>query len=132
MSGGNLSPETQEQVTAEAAASESQGAVAACACTLLAVVNADGTLARGLGATSSTRIDPQIPGQYEVKFDRDVSNCTYTATIGLSGNMSSPTPGEITVAGRDNDPQGVFIATYDIQGVGVDLGFHLAVHCPPT
>src|SRR4051794_40503574 len=49
-----------------------------CACTLFAVVNPNGTIARGLGAVSAQRF---APGVYEVIFNRNVSRCAYVATI---------------------------------------------------
>lgn len=98
------------------------------ACTLFAVVNANGALARGCGARSSRRI-PGSAGVYEVIFDRNVRDCAYVATIGLSGSMNSSPPGEITVVGRFNNVNGVFITTHNSTGQLTDRGFHLAVHC---
>lgn len=131
-------PEIQEQLIRDAA-SGPQAVVANPVCALFAVVKADGELVRGLGAASSGKTSPgptttrpnapNIPGQYEVTFDRDVSNCTYIATIAC-GNTSGCTPGVITVVGRESNPKGVFIMTYDIEGVGSDFGFHLIIHCP--
>jgi hypothetical protein len=43
-----------------------------------AFVNEDGTLARGAGAVSSQRT---AEGSYEVDLDRDIHNCTYTASV---------------------------------------------------
>src|SRR2546422_11217110 len=48
--------------------------------TLTAVVKVDGSLARGRGAVSSSQLG--VDGQYEVVFNRDVSNCVYVATGG--------------------------------------------------
>jgi hypothetical protein len=42
-----------------------------------AMVNADGSLANGRGATASTRVSD---GTYDVTFGGDVSKCAYTAT----------------------------------------------------
>jgi hypothetical protein len=100
-----------------------------CACTLFAVVNPDGSLARGFGAVSSQRL---AAGQYEVVFNRNVTGCAYIATIGLSGSSGASPSGEITVVGRAGNANGVFLTTTDSAGNFADRGFHLAVHCPPS
>lgn len=100
-----------------------------CACTLFAVVNADGSLARDFRAVSSQRF---ARGQYEVVFNRNVSRCAYVATIGDSGDDVIPPPGEIAVAGRFGNDNAVFIATYDSDGRPANREFHLAVHCRPN
>lgn len=125
VSGLNLPQEAEEQLAPGAAEA---GAVAGCACTLFAVVNDNGTLARGFGAVSATRFQP---GRYAVTFDRNVSNCAYVAAIGLSGSVGFSLPGEITVAGQFNNVNGVFITTNASGGADVDRGFQLAVHCRP-
>jgi len=94
---------------------------------LWAVVNSNGTLARGKGALDANHLGG---GGYEVLFDRNVRQCVYTATIGLSGFSSYETPGEITVVGRNGATNGVVIATHNSSGVLQDRGFHLALNCP--
>lgn len=128
MSDLNLPPEAQEQLPAGAAAAESEAATPGCACTLFAVVNADGSLARGFGAVSSQNLGT---GNYEVIFNVNVRNCAYVATIGLSGSVGASLPGEITVVGRFDNVNGVFITTSSSGGAPADFGFHLAVHCLP-
>jgi hypothetical protein len=97
-----------------------------CACTLFAVVLPDGTLARGFRAISSMRFQP---GWYEVGFNRDVSACAFSATIGSpTGSVVTPS-GQITVQNRLGDNFAVFITTTDSAGTYADRGFHLAVHC---
>lgn len=95
--------------------------------TLWAVVNEDGTLARGFHAVSAAAAGSA--GSYEVIFDRNVRNCAYVATIGLSGSSGTPGPGEIGVVGRNGNVNGVFVKTYDSTGAIATRGFHLAVHC---
>jgi hypothetical protein len=92
--------------------------------TMYAVVNADGTLARGRRAVSATRLGT---GAYEVVFRKDVRKGAYVATIGLSGSAGSSLPGEITVVGRAGNDRGVFVTTHSSGGAAADLGFHLAV-----
>jgi hypothetical protein len=89
-----------------------------------AVVNSDGTLARGHHAVKSDRL---ATGQYEVIFDSNVRGGAYIATIGLSGSTQFSPPGQITVAGRFHNVNGVFITTSDAGGKPKDMGFHLGV-----
>src|SRR5687768_9877828 len=94
--------------------------------TMFAVVNANGTLARGRRAVSATRLGT---GAYEVVFRKDVRKGAYLATIGLSGSAGASLPGEITVVGRSGNDRGVFLTTHSSGGASAGLGFHLAVHC---
>ncbi|MEV5407237.1 hypothetical protein AB0K60_00150 [Thermopolyspora sp. NPDC052614] len=93
--------------------------------TYFAVVNADGSLARGFHAVSSQRFGP---GLYEVIFAHDVSRSAYIGVIGGSGSVGIETAAHITVVGRSGVPNGVFVTTTDSSGTYVDRGFHLAVH----
>jgi hypothetical protein len=93
--------------------------------TFFAVVNADGSLARGFEAVSAQRL---VDGQYEVIFSHDVTGSVYVASIGSSGSVGIEPTGEITVVGRFGTPNGVFITTTDSTGSFADRGFHLAVH----
>ncbi|MEV4479013.1 hypothetical protein [Micromonospora coxensis] len=91
---------------------------------LYAVVNADGALARGLGAASSARL---ATGMYQVVFDQDVSAAAYVGTLGLPGAAGVAPSGAITVAGRTGIPNGVFVKTFAGDGSAADRSFHLAV-----
>jgi hypothetical protein len=93
---------------------------------LMAVVNADGTLARGVGADG---VATAGTGNYRVSFDRNIRNCAYTATIGLAGASGTETPGFITVVGDALDVNGVYVTTDDIAGASANRAFHLAVTC---
>ncbi len=119
----NLPGEAQEVAAADAIQADADSA--ACACTLFAVVNADGTLARGFRAVSSQRL---AQGNYVVLFNTNVRAGAYVATIGLSGALGASSPGEITVVGRFDNDRGVFVTTHNSTGANTDLGFHLAVH----
>jgi hypothetical protein len=121
----NLPPEALESGT-EASAVEADERSDSCACTRYAVVNPNGTLARGFGAVSSQRLGL---GRYQVVFNRNVRDCAYVATIGLSGSSGFSSPGQISVVGLVSNANGVFIATSNSAGADADLGFHLAVHC---
>jgi len=91
-----------------------------------AVVDADGSFARGKGVVSTANLGTGI---YEVIFNKNVRGCVYTATIGLSGDSGVSDPGFITTVGRVTDLNGVFITTDDVTGASADLGFHLYVGC---
>ena len=97
---------------------------------LWAVVNSDGTLARGKGALSATQFST---GTYGVRFDRNVTKCVYTATIGRSADGVEP-PGEITVAllavPSGQPTNGVFVTTHNSAGALEGRGFHLVLNCP--
>ncbi|MFY1690395.1 hypothetical protein [Plantactinospora sp. WMMB782] len=89
-----------------------------------AVVNANGTLARGFGVLSSSRI---TTGQYQVVFIQSVVRSAFTATLGLTGSLGASPPGEIAVVGRAGNANGVFVQTFTSAGVPADRSFHLHV-----
>lgn len=98
---------------------------------LFAVVDSNGTLARGSGATEATSVGT---GEYTVRFNQNVRGCAYVATIGLSASEGTSPSGEITVAGEfgGGDPaavNGVFVSTRSSTGASANRGFHLAVFC---
>ena len=92
-----------------------------------AVVNADGTLARNKGAVSVTH--SAGAGSYIVFFNKNVTGCLYTATIGLSGSSGTSARGFITTVGAAAGATGVFVTTDDIAGSPAERGFHLYVGC---
>jgi hypothetical protein len=121
---------------------------------LTAVVNADGTLARGVGAVSAdsvcipadsfvlstTNVCPTgtqryADGSYVVTFDRDITNCAYIATAGESRGL---TPGPVsaitlgTIPYLEKGPNSIFLIEYDAN-LNLEInesGFHLVVVCP--
>jgi hypothetical protein len=101
-----------------------------------AVVNSDATLARGNRVSS---VMTSSTGNYRVYFTRDVTTCSFNATIGLAGNSGTEAPGFITVVGTFADgplgephENGVFVTTDDIRGANAERGFHLQVDCQNT
>jgi hypothetical protein len=64
-----------------------------------------------------------------VIFDRDVSLCTYTASLGDPGDGAFVFPATIQVARRLGRPKGVFLAVENAAGGVRDAGFHLKVTC---
>ena len=93
---------------------------------LSAVVNADGTLDRGNGVGSVVKAGV---GNYRVLFVRNVRQCVYSATIGLSGTTGTEVNSSIDVVADNVDPKGVFIDTENFAAGQVDRGFHLIVFC---
>ncbi|MFY1637147.1 hypothetical protein ACN27F_28395 [Solwaraspora sp. WMMB335] len=89
-----------------------------------AVVNSAGTLVRGFGAVSATRL---TTGTYQVVFSHDLTGSAYVGSVGLPGSVGASAPGEITVVGRAGIPNGVFIQTFTSAGALADRGFHLAI-----
>jgi hypothetical protein len=93
---------------------------------LRAGVTSDGTVLHGGNVVSANRLSA---GSYEVIFDRDVSACAYTATIGR------PSPGftrrslTITTASRGGNPNGAFVFIHDVSGAVADHAFDVVAHC---
>jgi hypothetical protein len=96
------------------------------AAVLWAVVELDGTLVRSSNAVAAT---DQGIGQYTVTFNQNVRACVYIATLGLTGSSFTAPPGSVTVVGEGMDVNGVWISTYDENGVSTDMSFHLMVVC---
>ncbi len=97
--------------------------------TLSAVVNVDGSLARGLSVTSSRSLE--VDGQYVVTFNRDVSNCTYVATGGSATSNGPDDAVVYTVAPWLESVNGVFVQEWDgvLARDSYSEGFHLVVVC---
>jgi hypothetical protein len=91
---------------------------------LWAVVNQNGTLARGSRVTGVTWLGT---GQYEVTFDRNVSGCAYIAT---TKNAYSQALGIFT-AGGHLSANGVYVETKNQGGGLTDGPFNLLVACGP-
>jgi hypothetical protein len=90
-----------------------------------AVVNADGSLARGRNVVSSER---DQEGVYIVVFKKDVTECAYVATAGsaVAGGVLFTS---VTVAPKNGDANAVLVVSVDLQGNLSDNGFHLKVFC---
>jgi hypothetical protein len=91
-----------------------------------AVVDSDGTFARGMGVTGAIHLET---GVYEVDFVKNITACGYTATIGLSGTAGASDPGTVTVVGRSDNNKALYIQTFNAKGKPADLGFHAIVQC---
>jgi hypothetical protein len=118
----------QNQVPAGAAAGTPRAADGTLGMALMgASVTGTGTLTRGSGVTAANRIGVST-GEYTVFFDRDITDCIYTATIGPGGGGAAV--GQISVAQRLLTENGVYVATQDSAGAQADRPFHLTVFCP--
>jgi hypothetical protein len=94
-----------------------------CVHTYWAVIERNGTIVRGRNVVSAQKFT-NPPGCYEVIFSGDVSNGVYQATLGRPFNGTEPT-GEITVAARAGNVNGVWIDTHDSSGAFSDRAFHV-------
>lgn len=90
-----------------------------------AVVNSDGTLARGSAGASSSR---SAMGTYKVTFPIDITACAYTATPGVAGSAGAVAPGSTSVAGAAADPDSILLQT-GVNGGNADMGSHIIVAC---
>jgi hypothetical protein len=119
-------PPLSEEAQAEAHAAIDETAAATATGMLFAVVNDVGTLARGSGAVSATRLSAR--GAYQVLFNQPVDRGAFLATIGQSD--TSFLPGEVSVDLRRGTFNGVFVQTSNSSGADEDRTFHLAVVLP--
>ena len=92
---------------------------------LFALVASDGQLVRGHGVASTARVSM---GSYTVSFDRDVSGCVYTATVGGRGGVP-PEPRFITTD-LGGSMKTVIIEVWSVDARSrTDMSFHLVVRC---
>jgi hypothetical protein len=81
------------------------------------------------GTTATTASsDPPASSACNVDFSRDVTACTYVATIGEAGGGESAR-GFITTAQTVGNPEAVFVRTTNIADVFAIRAFHLQVVC---
>jgi hypothetical protein len=93
---------------------------------LWAVVRSDGTLARGAGVVSSSGGS----ANYEVKFNRDITNCAFAATIAHPADGAESfgqIEAHIESVVNARDTVGVFTA--NSAGTLANRAFHLIVDC---
>jgi hypothetical protein len=93
-----------------------------------AAINSDGTIARSSEIVSAQKLGG-FTGAYEVITTRNITACTWTATVGVS-TFGGSTSGMLDTAGRSATTNGVFIQTRDVTGAAADRPFHLLVTCP--
>lgn len=90
-----------------------------------AVVDTDGHLVRGRGASGALRTGE---GVYLVTFNSDVDGCSYDVTPWAGNGGTSPRITAATTGGIVGTDQ-VRVGTLDPDGVFLDGGFSLAVTC---
>lgn len=95
---------------------------------LTAVVNTDGTLARGT-ATGSSQLGTD--GYYTVTFGQDVSQCTYVASGGTATATGILDDAVIYTVAPNSSPDAVTVLEYDaiLARDSYSSGFHLTVVC---
>lgn len=93
---------------------------------VFAVVNADGTKLRGKAVASTTTLGT---GVYDIRFNRNISTCSWVGTVGLGSFVGSTGPAMITITGRAGTNNGLFVTTYDATGAPADLPFSADVIC---
>jgi hypothetical protein len=93
-----------------------------------AVVNKDGTLARGSKSAVSSQHYQNRTGVYQVIFNRDVTGCGINATLGAP-DADGFTPGLIGVSSLFNNPGGVAVFIFDPLVHFIDTSFHVSVIC---
>jgi len=92
---------------------------------LFALVANDGQLVRGRGVATTAKVSI---GSYTVSFDRDVSGCVYTATVGGRGGVP-PEPRFITTD-LGGSMKTVIIEAWSVDAQSrADTSFHLVVRC---
>jgi hypothetical protein len=69
------------------------------------------------------------PSACHVNFPRDVTHCTYTATIGESADFGESSRGFLTVAGRADLPGTVYVRMTNVGDAAAFRPFHLQVVC---
>ncbi len=98
---------------------------------LWANVHQDGTLDDGEGVLSAQKVtSANFPAiSYRVTFDRDVSRCSYIATVGHTGPGNPGTgSNEVQANGAVNSNE-VNVIIADTHGTAIERPFHLVVVC---
>jgi len=92
------------------------------------VVTTTGTLARGSGVESVTRLST---GEYRVDFNRAVAACAHVVVQGKTGTASKPpeAQGFAETSGDATGSDRVKVYTFDKGGSTFNRSFHLAVMC---
>jgi hypothetical protein len=92
---------------------------------VFAVLNPDGSLVRGKAVASTQHIST---GVYDVRFNRNISSCAWTGSIGFGTFGGSTGPSEISVTGRSATNNGLFVQTF-AGASAADLPFTVLVVC---
>jgi hypothetical protein len=93
---------------------------------VFAVLNSNGTKLRGKAVASTSKIGTGI---YDVRFNRNISSCAWTGTVGVGGFGGSTGPAMISVSGRAGTNNGLFVETFNGTATATDLPFTVLVVC---
>ena len=94
--------------------------------TMSAVMSAGGSRIRSNRTTAGSKTGT---GLYVVSFERDVSACTYSVTVGASTGPDGLASGFGSAKPREAQPNDVLVNTYATNGNLTDKPFHLQVFC---
>ena len=94
--------------------------------TMSAVMSAGGSRIRSNRTTAGTKSGT---GLYVVSFDRDVSLCSMSVTVGASSGPDALASGFGSAKPRESFPNDVLVNTYATNGNLTDKPFHLQVFC---
>lgn len=94
--------------------------------TMSAVMSAGGSRIRSNRTTAGSKTGT---GLYLVSFERDVSACTYSVTVGASNGVDGLASGFGSAKPREGVPNDVLVNTYATNGNLTDKPFHLQVFC---
>ena len=93
-----------------------------------AVTDDDGSLDRSSGGVTTSKSGT---GTYFINFPRDITDCAMTGSAGLSGTSGTEDPHMVTVVGRSDNANSIYLTTSDPSGTLSDAGTHVVVTCPP-
>lgn len=94
---------------------------------LWAVIWGGPSIVRGNGAVSVAF--EGVSSQYRVTFDRDISKCSYTATLSQPDSNDPEQIGIVNVSSMIGEPKAVLVRTRDHDGVADSRGFTVHVWC---
>jgi hypothetical protein len=92
---------------------------------LWAQINADGTTDNWKGMTGNIAVGV---GRYNISFDRDITECAYSATIADNGPLT-PVPGFIVALPAVDNNKMLIVRTWNAVGEDANRPFHLVVFC---
>ncbi len=91
---------------------------------LFAVINANGSVARGKGEAAATRVSA---GYYRIGFYRNITGCAYVATVG--GVAAEVVTGIANVTRTTGSNSNISVRTFTLNGTAADRSFHLYIDC---
>jgi len=91
-----------------------------------AIVHHNGSLVKGKKASGADKVG-SAENLYEVTFDRNVSQCAYTAT--LTEITGGDNLGFVSTTPSGSDTNAVVVETRDHDGLAAARSFHLQVSC---